>query len=439
MKNIYRFLQVAVTIVAVTCLASVASAQSFWQFGKKYTPKFEESWTVDHVISTTHCGEGVLTAVDAEGKALDRYEVIKDRPVAGPFTAGCAFLFEVPAPEAVAGEYVDFNATFSIEDGAPMDWVLEIKDGDYWKEGKRLRCHGPALGGDYQYTSAYCTFCLKNAPADGKVSIRLRALEGDVRPVREGKKNEATVMFIPVTYLGVKISDFKSVEPKDTTKVLCIGNSFTYFHGSPVMLKELAWNEGHYLDISASLKGGWTMAKHLALPMTDDLVAEGEYDYVFLQDQSQAPAKVGKDRKEHVQLVKDMAAMADKVRAASPGCKTMVECTWAYPAKDGGGFGSYEAFYAYAKKGAKIMAKAVGKSRVSPIADAFDLVRKERPDINLYHTDNYHQSNEGSYLKSCVNYLMLFGEPFGDNPADCLIDKDVAHFLRSVAERVVLK
>jgi hypothetical protein len=85
------------------------------------------------------------------------------------------------------------------------------------------------------------------------------------------------------------------------------------------------------------------------------------------------------------------------------------------------------------------MAKAVGKSRISPIADAFDLVRKERPDINLYHTDNYHQSNEGSYLKSCVNYLMLFGEPFGDNPADCLIDKDVARFLRSVAERVVLK
>ena len=435
MKNIYRFLQVAVTIVAVICFASVASAQSFWQFGKKYTPKFEENWISKHLIPTTHYGEGTLTAVDAEGNALERYEVVKHRPVAGPFTAGCSYLFEVPA----AGKYVDFNATFSIEDGAPMDWSLEIKDGDTWSEGRRFRCHGPAFGGNYIYTSAHYTFKLKNAPKDGTAIVRLRALEGDVRPVREGKKNEATVMFIPVTYLGVKISDFGSAAPKDTTKVLCLGNSFTYFHGSPVMLKELAWKEGHYLDISASLKGGWTMAKHLALPMTDDLVAEGGYDYVLLQDQSQAPAKVGKDRKEHAQLVKDMAAMADKVRSASPGCKAMVECTWAYPAKDGGGFGSYEAFYAYAKKGAKIMAKAVGKSRISPIADAFDLVRKERPDINLYHTDNYHQSDEGSYLKSCVNYLMLFGEPFGDSPADCLIDKDVAKYLRKAAERVVLK
>ena len=131
--------------------------------------------------------------------------------------------------------------------------------------------------------------------------------------------------------------------------------------------------------------------------------------------------------------------MADKVRTSSSGCKAVVECTWAYPGREAGGFGSYEAFYAYAKKGAKIISKAVGKSRISPLADAFDIVLKERPDINLYYKDNYHQSKEGSYLKSCVNYLMLFREPFGEDPADCLIDKEVARYLREVAERVVLK
>lgn len=439
MKLHNRLLQVAVTLVAVTCFASVAAAQSSWKFSKKYTPKFEQTWTRDHVIHATHCGEGTMTAVDADGKPLGKYEVIKNRPVAGPFKAGCAYVFEVPSGDAAAGDYIDFNATFSIEDGAPMNWVLEIMDGGVWKEGRRFRCHGPGFGSDYIYTSAYHTFRLENAPKGETIVIRLRAAEGEVRPVREGKENEATVMFIPATYVGVKISDFGSACPKDTTRVLCIGNSFTYYHGTPVMLKELAWNEGHYLDISASLKGGWTMAKHSVLPLTEELIAEGAYEYVFLQDQSQAPAKVGKDRKEHAQLVKDMAELADKVRTTSPGCKAMVECTWAYPAKDGGGFGSYEAFYAYAKKGAKIMAKAVGKSKISPIADAFDVVRNERPDINLYHTDNYHQSPEGSYLKSCVNYLMLFGTPFSEKAADCQLDKDIARYLRSVAERVVLK
>ena len=433
MKSVNKFCYSAVAIVIVAFLAPVANAQSMWQFGKQYTPKFEETWRHEHAIPATHCGIGRMTAVDPEGRPLERYEVVKNRPVAGPFSAGCSYVFEIPASEVVAGKYIDFNATFTIGDGAPMDWTLEILDGGVWKEGCRFRCYGDSI-----YTSAYHTFCLDNDLNGDIVSIRLRALEGAVRPVREGRKNDATVMFIPVTYLGVKISDFGLTSPKDTTKVLCLGNSFTYFHGSPVMLKELAWNEGHYLDISASLRGGWTMAKHFEYPTTVDLVAESGYDYVFLQDQSRAPAKVGKDRKEHSQLVKDMVAMAGKVRTASPECKAMVECTWAYPAKDAGGFGSYEAFYKFARKGAKIMSRAIENSKVSPIALAFDIVLKERPDINLYHTDNYHQSKEGSYLKSCVNYLMLFGEPFGDNPADCLIDKNIARYLRDVAERVVL-
>ena len=434
-----KFLQVAAILMAVTCFASMAEAQSFWQFSKKSTDKFEKSWTQNHVIPATYCGQGSMTAVDAEGKPLERYVMTKNRPAAGPFKAGCSFVFEIPASDMAAGEYVDFNATFSIQDGAPMDWALEIMDGGVWREGRRFRCHGPAFGGDHKFTSVYHTFRLENAPTDGKVNIRLVALDGEIRPVREGNTGDATVMFISDSYIGAKVNDFGTVAPKDTVKVLCIGNSFTYYHGCPMMLKELAWNEGHYLDMSASLKGGRTMAQHQTLAMTKDLINEGGFEYVFLQDQSMAAAKVGKDKKEHAQLVKDMAVVAEQVRAKSPGCKAVVECTWAYKGKNNGGFESFDAFYVYGKKGAKIMAKAVRKAKVSPISTAFEIARVERPDINLYHTDNHHQSMAGSYLKSCVNYLILFGKPFGDNPADCLIDKDVAAYLRSVAERVVLK
>jgi hypothetical protein len=268
MNKLNRILQVAAILMAVTCFASVAEAQSFWQFNKKSTLKFEESWTQNHVMPATYCGQGSMTAVDAEGKPLEKYQVAKNRPVAGPFKAGCSFVFEIPASDQAAGEYVDFNATFSIQDGAPMDWALEIMDGGIWKEGRRFRCHGPAFGGDHKFTSVYNTFRLENAPTDGKVNIRLVALDGEIRPVREGNTGDATVMFISDSYIGAKVNDFGTVAPKDTVKVLCIGNSFTYYHGCPMMLKELAWNEGHYLDISASLKGGRTMAQHQTLAMT---------------------------------------------------------------------------------------------------------------------------------------------------------------------------
>ena len=181
------------------------------------------------------------------------------------------------------------------------------------------------------------------------------------------------------------------------------------------------------------------MGKHLSLPTTNDLVAEVDYDYMILQDQSLIPAKVGRDPKGMHQQVKDMAAMATKVRTNSPDCKALVECTWAYWKNDFGGFKSLDDFDRNGRRGAKILAKAVENAQVSPISDAFRIVRAERGDINLYHTDKHHQSVYGSYLKSCVNYLTIYRQPFGDSPADCNLDPQVTAYLRSVAERVVLK
>lgn len=181
------------------------------------------------------------------------------------------------------------------------------------------------------------------------------------------------------------------------------------------------------------------MADHRTLEMTDDLAALGGYDYVLLNDQSLIAGKVGADRKANVGLIEDMVAVAKKIRKNSPGCKVVVERTWAYSKKDFGGFGSYETFDANSRKGAKIMSRAIPDSRVSPIAEAFAIVRSERPDVKIYHTDNHHQSLYGSYLKSCVNYLLIYGKPFGKTPADCMLPSETAAYLRSVAERVVLK
>ena len=83
------------------------------------------------------------------------------------------------------------------------------------------------------------------------------------------------------------------------------------------------------------------------------------------------------------------------------------------------------------------MAEAAG-TWVSPIGVAFRIVREGTSGINLYHTDNKHQSVYGAYLKACVNYLVLYGEAFGSSPADCGIEASKAAYLRSVAEQVVL-
>ena len=423
-------------LAAAMLLSLPSSAQNLWVFSKKHTAAFEKTWPQNHYIPATQNGNGRITAKDAQGNDLARYEIDGDRAVAGPFKAGSYYLFEVPSDKLPAGSFVDFNATITIEDGAPMDWVLEVEDGGKWREGKTFRCYGPARGSAYRHTSLYQTFRLEEGVED-MIRFRVRALEGYVRPSK-GAEKEGGAMFVSGSYLGALINDFGTEAPKDTLKVLCIGNSFTYYCGTPAMLKEIAWSEGHFVDISASLKGGWTMAKHLSLETTDDMIAEGGWDYMLLQDQSLVPAKVGRDPKGMAQQIREMEAVAVKVRTLSPECKAVVENTWAYWKYDFGSFKSLDDFDKNGKKGARILAKAVGNAEVSPIGQAFRIVRAERPDINLYHTDKHHQSVLGSYLKSCVNYLVLYGQPFGDSVSDCLLDPETAAYLRSVAERVVL-
>ena len=92
----------------------------------------------------------------------------------------------------------------------------------------------------------------------------------------------------------------------------------------------------------------------------------------------------------------------------------------------------------YTLRGTKRIAKAIG-GEISNISDAFFLAQKERSDFDILAADGSHPSKYGAYLKSRVNYLTIYGEPFGPSPADCGIEPEIAAYLRSVAERVVLK
>ncbi len=47
------------------------------------------------------------------------------------------------------------------------------------------------------------------------------------------------------------------------------------------------------------------------------------------------------------------------------------------------------------------------------------------------------ESHYGTYLKACVNYIMITGQTFNGTPADCGLEPEKAAYLRKVAETVV--
>ena len=241
--------------------------------------------------------------------------------------------------------------------------------------------------------------------------------------------------------LLVLICSTASAQMKDTLRVLCIGNSFTYVGDAHKKLVDLAESQGHFIRMNAQYVGGFTFARHLQRDETLNAIERPSladaFDYVFLQNQSQLHARYGSNPKQYPYVLVDAKELSGRVRQYSPKAVIFIESTWSYPAGNFGGFGSLEAFDRLSDKGTEALAKAC-KAKVSYIGRAFALARKECPEIPLLADDAKHQTDLGSYLKACVNYLLIYGRPFDGNASSCGLDPDMVAQLREVAEYSVL-
>lgn len=407
----------------------------------------------DNVIPATSGAAGFISVVrgDANASAAFKRSVVTNRPAVSTMVEGDYRLYTFPVENLAARSVVDFNATMAGEANSPKYFIVEYLDGGVWKsveadlltapENPAVRytykCSGTATGSSYQHATVMQTMRFENAVTDGEVKIRCRAV--GPYTCAGGTQNitatNAASSIPPYGFTGSYVQNFGTATPRDTKKVLCLGNSFSYYSNPAWMLKEIAWREGHALNIKAHFKGSQTLTQHLSLGFSTDVIEQGGYDFAFLQDQSQNPANYGRDAT--ASILTGLTTLADKVRAASPSCKVILEETWTFSSASYGGFTDFPTFETYNDAGAKAMAKAAG-TWVSPIGPAFRQVREGGSGINLYYSDSKHQSEYGAYLKACVNYLVLFGERFGADPADCGLNPDKAAYLRSVAEQIVL-
>ena len=377
--------------------------------------------------------------------------------------------FSVPVVSLPAGTDVDFMVTINTNNNkTPKYWLFEYWDGGQWNAQPRYAAAEDASVKysldvyDYDsknHRSYITTFRLSQAVSGGFVKMRLRAV---------GKVNCAGATLTPTanaymnfpctTYRSCEIVAYPGVPAKESTpvKILQLGNSFTYYHGSAFKLKQICRAEGHATDVRINVKGSQEFAEHLdVLPFSQRLVAEGGYDYAIIQDGSYYHAlyAAGDDSLQDVtpeyttaQILEYTKRLSAAIKASAPSAKVVLESVWSYPYKTTGrylGFGSFEKFDEMQWKDSCAIAEAdPNVDLVSPIGKAFALARTGYGFDSAYnwllYTDNYHPHRYGAYLKACVNYLLLFGEPFGPHPADCDVPPEIAARLRAAAEKIVL-
>ena len=379
--------------------------------------------------------------------------------------------FSVPTLSMPAGTDIDFMVTINTNNNkTPKYWLFEYWDAGEWKAQPRYTATD---GGNPQYSldvydfdpknhrTFITTFRLTQAVSNDYIKMRLRAV-GNVNCAGNTLTPYPTAYmnFPCLTYHSCVIAAYPGVSVQESTpvKLLQLGNSFTYYNGSAFKLKQICRAEGHATDVRINVMGSQEFEHHLdLLPFSQRLVAEGGYDKAILQDGSYFHAEYGAGDASVLQDVEvkytpeEILALTKRMTAAvkntSPGADIVLESTWSYPYKTTGryaGFGSYANFDTMLWEGTtEIAAEDPNINWISPIGKAFTLARSDeygyQSAVNyLLYTDNYHPHRYGSYLKACVNYLILFGEPFGTHPADCDIPAADAAKLREIAEKIVI-
>lgn len=455
---------ITVSQTAEAFVSGYAGLPAVWLFNDENITSLRQTFVGPGYVQASRGSSATISihreAVNQQKETLD-YNVASDGGLEMRMLGeGDCFLYNVPVNDLPAGSNVHITASYHSDNSANKYFVFEYLDAGEWKMTKGLKTSPEGVKYHYQsnglgLSQAYTpnideTVTLSKGISNGALKMRLRCVgnrkyDGGVLDFSSNALTRMAAAKTHGTSPIVRLMD--GPRPTEKIKVLFIGNSYTYYNWSSYMLKEIAWKEGLEIEVCLSAHSGFTIEKHNSHNVTKSFVEAGGYDYAIVQEYNDRIAVVGADLNkgsigvDASKYVSDMKTMISEIKKSSGSVIALLEMSWG--TKTGTGsliktdWTDYATMQGYVTQGTKYVASEAGAG-YTLLGEAWRKVRTERPDIEMYHTDQHHPSYAGSYLKACVNYLTLSGKKFGDNPCDCLLDPQTASYLRSVAESIVL-
>lgn len=196
-------------------------------------------------------------------------------------------------------------------------------------------------------------------------------------------------------------------------KVLFIGNSYTYVNNLPGLINEIAIDKGNQLIYETHTPGGATLAQHAANSNVQYLLGTTEWDYVVLQEQSQYPSFPPSQVATEVYPFAE--SLCNDIRFNSSCAEPVFFMTWGRENGDSQNCAFYPPICTYSGMQERLIESYTEMAQfnnalLAPIGIAWQNIREEHPELNLYSSDGSHPSIYGSYLASCVFYSILFSD-----------------------------
>jgi hypothetical protein len=202
---------------------------------------------------------------------------------------------------------------------------------------------------------------------------------------------------------GFSLAPIDARQAPLATRVLFIGNSYTYYSNLPEILTKLAAARRQKVEALMVAPGGLRLKDHWDRGSSLAALHGRQWDYVVLQEQSMLGVSYYLDGKARVSSDEVFRPYAEKWAAEvhAVGAVPIFYLTWARKAspEDQPRLNS-----------AYIRAAKAGDARVAPVGMAWAEVRREAPSIDLFLQDGSHPSAAGSYLAACTLYAALFNQ-----------------------------
>lgn len=243
------------------------------------------------------------------------------------------------------------------------------------------------------------------------------------------------ILFILFAFLALTSS------AQESRNVLFIGNSYTYVNDLPLLIRQMAEATGHSLTYSSNTPGGCTFQQHCN-NQSMNLIRQGGWDVVVLQEQSQLPSFP--QSQVESECLPYAARLVDSIRAYNPQAEPMFYMTWGRRDGDQQNARYFPVLGSYWGMDSMLYVRYLqmkdsNHASVCPVGRVWRYLRQYRPSINLYSGDGSHPSRAGSVCAAYAFYTMLFHESATRVPfiPSMGVDSTMCNWLKAATDSVV--
>ena len=193
--------------------------------------------------------------------------------------------------------------------------------------------------------------------------------------------------------------------------VLFIGDSYTSVNNLPLTVANVAKANGDTVIYDSSTPGGYTLQMQSTDTTTLHKIAEGGWDYVVIQAQSEEPSFP--PSQVATQTFPYATYLDSLVHAADSCTETVFFLTWGHQNGDPLNCAGYPQICTYSGMQDRLTQSylqmgQMNQALVAPVGEAWRTIFDQPHPYDLYETDSIHPSIYGTYLAANVFYEILF-------------------------------